>query len=225
MKRIGLLAILLAGFAFLTVNCSKSAPAPKGPPAKPSEIKVDVRDGGPVVLTTTTAEFQVLPSGFLQATLLKDGKRLTLDDPGAGSATGGDYLIQDGKELQFTPEFSRAKVLEAIGKLGRGKRVEIPAHPLAAAGEASLECMLTVEVYDDYPNVALMSVVYKNTGTEDFKIDQVVTQQHHFSSKQVDAKAQPYDMWSFQGSSYDWGKDDVQKLTKASAQPNVMGEP
>ena len=31
-------------------------------------------------------------------------------------------------------------------------------------------------------------------------------------------------MWSFQGSSYDWGKDDVQKLTRTSSQPNAMGE-
>jgi alpha-galactosidase len=30
-------------------------------------------------------------------------------------------------------------------------------------------------------------------------------------------------MWSFQGSSYDWGKDDVLKLTKTFSQPNVMG--
>src|SRR5205807_10077187 len=37
-------------------------------------------------------------------------------------------------------------------------------------------------------------------------------------------KAQPYDMWSFQGSSYNWGEDDVQKLKKIFAQPNVMGE-
>ena len=31
-------------------------------------------------------------------------------------------------------------------------------------------------------------------------------------------------MWSFHGSSYDWGKDDVVKLTPAFSQPNVMGE-
>ena len=49
-------------------------------------------------------------------------------------------------------------------------------------------------------------------------------QQHRFNAKQADAKAHPYDMWSFQGSSYDWGKDDVQKLTRTSAQPNAMGE-
>ena len=31
-------------------------------------------------------------------------------------------------------------------------------------------------------------------------------------------------MWSFHGASYDWGKDDVVKLTPALFQPNLMGE-
>jgi hypothetical protein len=44
------------------------------------------------------------------------------------------------------------------------------------------------------------------------------------SAKLADAKAQPWEMWSFHGSSYDWGKDDVIKLTKKFSQPNVMGE-
>ena len=30
-------------------------------------------------------------------------------------------------------------------------------------------------------------------------------------------------MWSFHGASYDWGKDDVVKLGRKFAQPNVMG--
>src|SRR5580700_11616247 len=116
------------------LSCSKPAEQPKVDTARPSDIKVEVRDGGPVVVTTSAAEFQVLPSGFLQATLLKDGKRLTLDEPGVGSAAGSDYIVHDGKDLEFVPDFGQAKVLEAIGKLGRGKRVEIPAHPLAPAG-------------------------------------------------------------------------------------------
>jgi len=79
-------------------------------------------------------------------------------------------------------------------------------------------------VYDDFPNMALVASTYKNSGTADFQLEQVLMQQHRFNAKQVDAKARPYDMWSFQGSSYDWGKDDVQKLTRASGQPNLMGE-
>ena len=163
----------------------------------------------------------------MQATLLKDGKRLTLDDPAVGPTSGIDSIVRDGKELQFVPDFGSAKVLEAMGKLGRGKRVEIPAHPLAptAVGtEGAIERTTVVEVYDDFPNIALVSAAYKNSGTTDLKIDQAVEQQHRFNAKQVDATAHPYDMWAFQGSSYDWGKDDVQKLTRTSSQPNAMGE-
>ncbi|MGA7751404.1 MAG: glycoside hydrolase family 36 protein [Candidatus Sulfotelmatobacter sp.] len=204
-------------------SCSKPSSQPKPAPSRPSDINVAVRDGGPIVLTTASAEFQILPSGFVQATLLKDGKRLTLDEPGVGSSGGSDSIVLGKKELDFVPDFSQAKVSESLGKLGRGKRVEIPSHPLAPTGVA-LERTLIVEAYDDFPDIALVSAVYKNTGDTEIPVDQVWMQQHRFSATQADAKAQPYDMWSFQGSSYDWGKDDVEKLTRVSSQPNAMGE-
>jgi alpha-galactosidase len=218
-----ILAITLTAVVGVMLSCSKPAVQSKAAPARPSDIKVEVRDGGPLVLTTGAAEFQILPSGFVQATLLKDGKRLTLDEPEVGSAGGSDSIVHDGKEFDFIPDFAQAKVVESAGKLGRGKRVEIPARPLAPTG-VGIERMLVVEAYDDFPNLAFVSSTYKNVGTTDFKLDQVWMQQHRFNAKQADPNGQPYDMWSFQGSSYDWGKDDVQKLTRVSAQPNVMGE-
>ena len=217
------LGISFAGLVGVMLSCSQPPAQPKPVPSRPSDIKVEVRDGGPAVLTTSTSEFQILPSGFLQASLLKDGKRLTLDEPSVGSTGGSDSIVHEGNEIDFVPDFARAKVAESIGKLGRGKRVEIPARPLAPAG-VNIERALVVEAYDDLPNIVLVSSIYKNVGSSDFQIDQVLMQQHRFSATQADANAQPYDMWSFQGSSYDWGKDDVQKLTRVSAQPNVMGE-
>src|SRR5947209_7171209 len=165
------------------VGCSKPAPQPKPPAAQPSNVKVEVRDGGPVVLTTSAAEFQILPSGFLQAALLKDGKRLTLDQPGVGSTGGSDSIVLQGKELDFVPDFAAAKVAESSGKLGRGKRVEIPAHPLAPTG-VTIDRLLVVEVYDDFPNIALVSSTYKNVGSADVSVDQVWMQQHRFNVKQ-----------------------------------------
>jgi alpha-galactosidase len=203
----------------LMLSCSKPA-EPKPQASRPSDINVEVRDGGPVVVTTSTAEFQILPNGFVQATLLKDGQRLTLDEPEVGSAGGSDSILHGGKELDFVPDFSQAKVLEGSGKLGRGKRVEIPAGPLASAG-TPVQRKLIVEAYDDFPNIAFVSSTYTNTGAADFQIDEAWMQQHRFSNHE---NSDPYNMWSFQGSSYDWGKDDVQKLTRTSAQPNLMGE-
>jgi alpha-galactosidase len=206
----------LSAFALLTLGCTQQPEQPKEAAPRPSDIKVEVRDGGPVVITTSAAEFQVLPSGSLQGFLLKDGKRLTLDEPGVGSA---DSLIHNGKALQFTPDFSQAKTADASGKLGRGKSVEIP-----SKAEGGIERTVRVEAYDDFPNLAFVSVSYKNNGVADFTLDEAMVQQHRLNAQLADAKAQPYDMWSFQGSSYDWGKDDVLKLTRTSAQPNLMGE-
>ena len=191
--------------------------------SRPSDVNVKVNDGGPIVITTASAEFQILPSGFLQATLVKDGKRLSLDEPPVGSTGGSDSIILKGKEYDFIPDFAQAKVTESNGKLGRGKRVEIPSRPLAPSG-VDISRTLVLEVYDDFPGIALVSTTYKNAGTADVAVDQVWMQQHRFNAKQADPKAEPYDMWSFQGSSYDWGKDDVQKLNRVSSQPNVMGE-
>lgn len=94
-------ALTLTASFLLMLSCTR-APQPGQAPSRPSDIKVEVRDGGPVVLTTSAAEFEILPSGFLQAFLLKDGKKLTLDEPGVGSAAGSDYLVSEGKELHLS---------------------------------------------------------------------------------------------------------------------------
>ena len=208
----------------LTQSCShpQSASQGKEPPSQPSAIHVEVKPGGPLVVTTNSAAFEVSPSGYIQAFLLRDGQRQTLDDPQAGRPDESDYLEQAGGDVHFTLDFDQANVFEAAGKMGRGKRVTIPAHVLGQT--VGIQRVLTIETYVDSPNLVLSTVDYKNVGDKDLTVDTVVAQRHRFSAKLADAKEAPFDMWSFQGSSYDWGKDDVYKLKRTSAQPNLMGE-
>ena len=117
---------------------------------------------------------------------------------------------------------ARPRFRKVAGKLGRGKSLEISSHSADGAA-AGIQGILRVEVYDDFPGVLLSSTDYKNTGSGDLRLDRVIEQQHKFSGSMVDKKAQPYDMWSFHGSSYDWGKDDVVKLSRSFSQPNLMG--
>jgi alpha-galactosidase len=217
---------------FFTLSCSRSEKPAVQPAAVsvPSTIKVVVNPGGPISVVTSRAQFEVLPSGYIDAHLLKDGGNLTLDDPPVGVPSNGDYLVSGGKEIHFVCDFNQARVAEATGKLGRGKRIEIPAHPLGPSG-TNLHKILGVEVYDDFPNVLFTSVEYKNTGSTPIQIDRVLSQQHRLNAAISEAptltgskKLEPYEMWSFHGSSYDWGKDDVFKVVRTTAQPNVMGE-
>jgi len=222
------LRIVLIGAIVVLLACSRLQPSAKEPKAKPgatqpSAIKIQVNDGGPVVLTTSAAEFQVRPDGYVQAFLLKDGQKLSLDEPRVGATSDSDFVMVGGKEIHFTLDFQQVRVLEAVGKMGSGKRVEIPARPLGPTG-TDMQRILALEVYDTFPNILLSTVEYRNTGTNELAIEKSVDQRHRMSAKLADARAQPWDMWSFHGSSYDWGKDDVIKLTKKFSQPNVMGE-
>src|SRR5258708_30661249 len=160
-----------------------------------------------------------MPAGYVQALLLTGGQKLSLDDPQQGNPEESDYLVQDGKEVHVWLDFGQTKTTEAAGKLGPGKRVESPAQPLGPSG-IGLRRTLEIEVYDEFPNLLLSSVTYANTGSSEYHIDQIVEQQHRFNSHIV--KEHPYDMWSYQGASYDWGKDDVVKLSKNVSRPDLM---
>src|SRR5437879_13901497 len=75
------LILIVAGAMSLCTGCARKEKKPEAR-SEPSKISVVVNDGGPVVFTTSTAEFQVLPSGYVQAFLPPEGTKLTLDDPG-----------------------------------------------------------------------------------------------------------------------------------------------
>jgi alpha-galactosidase len=187
-------------------------------------VAVTVNPGGPVVIKTQSAEFDILSSGYIQAFLLKGDKRLTLDEPEDGQLAWEGLVRSGGKEIKdFIFDFNQVRVSEARGKVGaRGKRVELTAKAMSDEGPA-IEKTLAVEVYDDFPNLAISTAAYKNTGSQDFTLDEVSEQNRRFNASLADPQAAPYSMWSFQGSSYDWGKDDVLELSKSFHQPNLMG--
>jgi len=217
-------------FSALTC-CSRVSKTPQAVPdqsvsAKPeaaqtSLIQVATKPGEPIALTTSASEFRIRPDGYVLAFLLKNGNKLSLDDPSVGGLADSNFVRVGDKDLHFTLDLDHARVTEALGKMGPGKRVEVPAR---AAGPSQLQAVVAVEVYDNFPNILLSTVEYKNTGAHDVLIEKSVNQRRQLSARLSDAKAHAWEMWSFHGASYDWGKDDVVKLTPSFFQPNVMGE-
>ena len=140
----------------------------KPEPTQPSTIKVDVNAGGPIVLTTSAAEFQVRPDGYVQASLLQeDGKKLSLDEPNVGAPADSDFVRARGQGC----------ALHARLPAGTGARSDREDGSRQTGGDSSaaasghrgriLQRVLALEVYDKFPNILLSTVEYKNTGASE----------------------------------------------------------
>ncbi len=206
-----LLSVILAG-------CSRQHARQEG---ATSNVRVTVASEGPIVIKTSAAEFDVNQAGYISAKLWREGQARSLDDPQTEPGSGADSIVTGGKAVDdFVLDFSTVRVTNASGRLGgNGKRVEVSAKSHSAP---ALEKSLAIEVYDDLPNLALSSTSYKNTGSAEVAIERAITQQHILNASLQDAKAAPYSMWSFHGSSEAWGKDDVMLIGEKFTRANPM---
>lgn len=220
-RRLPLISVVVWILAMTACGGKSSPPPVEQRPI--SSVAVAVNRGGPMVIKTSKAEFDVLASGYIQAFLLKSGARLTLDEPGL-QADGDSLLSASEKRRDFILDFEHVSISETQGALGsRGKRVEITAHS-SAEGLTPIEKALLLEVYDDFPNVILTTTSYKNLGSQALQIEGVSTQQHRLNASLADSTASPFQLWSFQGSSSKWGKDEIMPISKDFFQPNRMNE-
>ena len=214
--------LLLAFTICLLQGCEKhdAAPAASAPKAASvSAVNVQVNPAGPLVVSTSVSEFDLTPKGYVQAFLLRDGQRLTLDDPAAGAA-GSGVTVQGKPVRDFALDLSNASVSNVTGKLGAlGKRIDVTGH----SASSGLDETISVEVYDDFPTMALVTASFKNEGAKDITLDRVSVQEHRLSAKVADAKAAPHQLWSFMGASVEWGQDEILQLPVHFSRPNIMG--
>ena len=216
---------LLLGIGLAQLGGCEKKPAP----AAKSENPASAVQASNVHVTTTPdaidvrtplAEFVLSPKGYLKGVLATGGTSLTLDEP--GSQPGQLVTIAHKQLPDLTLDLAKAKISEAQGKLGtRGKRIEVP----GSSASTGLQETLVLEVYDDFPELAIVSATFTNGGQKNLALDSVSLQQHRFSATLADSAAAPHEMWSFHGSSLKWGKDEMFPVPAKFTQENPFGAP
>lgn len=186
----------------------------------PSKIAVTIRPPDSILISTPEAEFDVLSSGYLQGYLGQGAERFTLDETAFGN-TAFETVVIDGKEIRdFVLDCERAKITDATHRLGpSGKRIEISGK---SSTHPEIQKNVVIEVYDDFPTLAVSTTTYRNIGTNSTKLDQVIAQEHRFNASLADAATAPHQMWSFHGASEKWGKDEVALVTEKFSRENAM---
>jgi alpha-galactosidase len=212
-----LLLVILATAG--VAGCQKSHTSPVPAPPR-SAISIDVRADG-IAIKTSTAKFDFLANGYLCGYLNRNGGELTLDNPAMNRGGDPDYIVIDGKQIRdFELNLAHAEISDAGHRLGPlGKRIVIKG---VSKAMPRIEKTVTVEVYDNFPSVALTTAQYKNSGAAPVKLESVVTQHHELNASLIDPAVRPFAMWSFHGSSEKWGKDDVLLISKDFSRANPM---
>ena len=221
-RKLRLVCFVALCLLLMLPGCETKKSAEQRPSPKPSQVEVIAPAAAeqPWIIRTTTAEFDIV-DGSLHAFLLTNGKKLTIDSP-LTSGQSGDEIQVDGKTIRDFAAQGSPKVTEANGKLGpTGKRIEFT----GTSASTGLDRTVAIEVYDAFPNMAIVSTAYKNAGSAELQLDRVTTDRHELDASLAGDAAKPYQMWSFQGASIDWGKDEILPISAKYEQQNVMGAP
>ena len=195
-------------------GCEKSNTNREATSAPVSQIRTSTSNET-LTVDTPKGHFELHPDGSLRTSLAGSNGQLTLDDR---NSTRPLTIVSEGKALspaQF--DLTQAQISEATGKLGPlGKTVRVSGTIL----ESGVSETLTLEAYDNFPEVVLLSVAIKNEGSKDLRLDTVSMQEHNFIRAE---NAESAGLWTFQGSSLKWGKDEIFPMPAKFEQENPFG--
>jgi alpha-galactosidase len=171
-----------------------------------------------ITIHTPAADFRLSPSGVLTASLQTGGSPVSLD---SGVLDSGQSISLSGKEHSgVILDLVHAEVKDATGQLGNlGKQINV----IGKIPGSDLEETVSLEIYDTFPNLALLSLRLRNAGKSDLKLDAVTLQRHSFAA--ANSGASPASLWTFQGSSLKWGKDEIFSMPVKFSQENPFGTP
>jgi len=207
---------LLAAGLLYSVGCQKREEAKSSATAVPhSAVEVASSVDG-ITIHSSAAIFLLSSTGQLTASLRQGGGTISLDTKMLES---GQLITISKKEFAGVElDTGHPRIRDATGKLGPlGKQIEVSGKIFGT----DLEETLTLEVYDDFPNLALLSLALRNSGQSEISLDSVTFQRHAFASSQSTDRT----LWTFQGSSLKWGKDEIFPVPAKFSQDNLFGEP
>ena len=218
-RGVATMSLAVAALLLFTNGCGKEATVSAPPPAKAPESQIQVTpSANNVVVDTSAAEFAIAPNGYVGASLVTTGGKRTLDDAEGASGVSVTAAAKELPDAVF--DVTHPQISTPHGRLGtKGKHIELTGKNSAA----DLEETLVVEVYDEYPSVALVSVSIRNSGKSEVKLDAIDLDRHRLNASLADPAVAPNDMWSFHGASIEWGRENVFQIPRKFSQQNQMG--
>ena len=178
--------------------------------------------GANIHFENTAIKLSIDKNMKMKVLYLKNGETLSIV---SAQSTPNDYLVINSTEvIDFSIEKSELNDIE--NNFGTGKQVKLFGKTKASVGEnvVHVEKILTIELYDNFPNAVVTYVDYINLSDSPLAIDKIVNASYTVDRKLIDPTKNSYDFSLFQGCGVDWGIDYCNiKVDSTYSAINFMG--
>ncbi len=128
------------------------------------------------------------------------------------------FLVVKGKEIKDF-KIENSDLTDINTKYGNGKRLTLKGTEI----NSKIEKEFTIELYEDYPGIALTSAIYRNTGSDEIVIDKSYSNYFQIDESLVNPPGKQNGFWTFQGAAYKWGLDFIFRLPENFSRENYLG--
>ena len=133
------------------------------------------------------------------------------------------YIVVNRANItDFAVDYESINLETIQSSFGHGKKLTVEG--IAKPGNGiGIKKTLTIELYARYPDAAVITATYTNTGTVDFTVDKTISNYFRLDASQASSQKKPYEFWSYQGASVAWGFDYIMPINDGFQQKNWMG--
>lgn len=136
-----------------------------------------------------------------------------------------DYLVIDGKTISNF-SISKKELTDINTDFGAGKKLKLFGESQISLNDTNvtIQKVLTIELYENFPNSAVTYVEYTNLSKAPLTVDKIVEAQYTVNRKLVNPSKKNYDFALFQGRGVDWGLDYAHiEMNPTYSASNFMG--
>jgi len=190
---------------------------------KKEGISFSYSDGGYILFENSGIQLRFDDKMYAKVFYHDTTRSLNEAAPGTPFSKPSHFIVLDGEEItEFLIDYGNIEVTDIKSEFGTGKRLVLKG---TATGpqNSDIEKILNVELYEEYPDVAITYATYGNLGTADLTIGEVYNSYYRLDASLTGATEVPYEFWSYQGSALEWGEDYIFQLADGFSQDNYMG--
>ena len=190
----------------------------------PIQASLSVEPGGEIRFKHAGIQFK-FDRRLSSQVFLDDGAALkSLQRPEQAAGAPSQSVIINGQLVsEFELDRRSLKLTNIRAEFGAGRRLAARAIAAGPAG-SRIEQELTVELYDDYPQTAIFQTTYRVLESRaPLRLEKALSHSYRLDASALDASAKPYEFATFQGGSYEWGRDFVFNIKPGFAQENDLG--